>query len=180
LPAKTFDAYLASLPAEQRATLQRLREVVHAAAPEAEEYIGYGLAAFRLNGRPLVALGASAKHCSFHPMNGTTIAAMKDDLAGYETSKGTIRFAVRKPLPAALVRKIVKTRVAENQAAATPRANERARSLRTGPFLLLGPKPTAARLFRGLLALPETNRCAIISWPSCLARNQPLRGYFGP
>jgi uncharacterized protein YdhG (YjbR/CyaY superfamily) len=120
---KSFGSYLARLPDDQRGALQRLREIIHAAAPDAEEYVGYGLAAFRLNGRPLVGLGASARHCSLHPMDGTTVAAMADDLAAFETSKGTIRFTPDRPLPAALVKKIVKRRIAQN--AAAPRARSK-------------------------------------------------------
>ena len=89
----------------------------HAAAPKAEEYIGYGLAAFRLDGKPLVAFGATAKQCAFYPMSGTTVEAHQAELAGYDTSKGTIRFPAAKPLPAPLVRKLVKARIAENAAA---------------------------------------------------------------
>jgi uncharacterized protein YdhG (YjbR/CyaY superfamily) len=114
--ATTFDEYLAALDDGKRAALEKLRKTIRAAAPRAEEYIGYGLAAFRLDGKPLVALGASAGHCAFYPMNGTTVAAFKRELKGYETSKGTIRFQEGKPLPAALVRKIVKERIAENAA----------------------------------------------------------------
>jgi uncharacterized protein YdhG (YjbR/CyaY superfamily) len=82
--------------------------------PEAEECISYGLAAFRLNGRPLVAFGATANHCAFYPMSSTTVEAHQDELQGYDTSKGTIRFQADKPLPVALVRKLVRARVAEN------------------------------------------------------------------
>ena len=114
--ATTFDEYLAALDGGKRAALEKLRKTIRAAAPRAEEYIGYGLAAFRLDGKPLVALGASATHCAFYPMNGTTVAAFKSELKGYETAKGTIRFQEGKPLPAALVRKIVKARIAENAA----------------------------------------------------------------
>ncbi|HVK07270.1 MAG TPA: DUF1801 domain-containing protein [Gemmataceae bacterium] len=113
---KTIDEYLAAVAPDQRAALQKLRKTIRAAAPGAEEYIGYGLAAFRLDGKPLVAFGATAKHCAFYPMSGTTIEAHQADLAGYDTSKGTIRFAAAKPLPAALVRKLVKARIAENAA----------------------------------------------------------------
>jgi len=112
----TFDEYLATLDDGKRTALEKVRKVIRGAAPRAEEYIGYGLAAFRLDGKPLVALGASASHCAFYPMNGTTVAAFKRELKGYETSKGTIRFHETKPLPAALVRKIVKARMAENAA----------------------------------------------------------------
>jgi uncharacterized protein YndB with AHSA1/START domain/uncharacterized protein YdhG (YjbR/CyaY superfamily) len=109
-----IDAYLARVPAEQRAALEKLRKTIMAAAPRAEECISYGLAAFRLDGRALVAFAAWAKHCAFYPMSGRTVAAHRADLAGYETSKGTIRFQPNKPLPAALVRKIVKARIAQN------------------------------------------------------------------
>src|SRR6516225_7378463 len=112
--AKTIDDYLDALSADKRAALEKLRKVIKAAAPKAEECISYGLAAFRLDGRALVAFGASANHCSFFPMSSLTIAALKDDLANYDTSKGTIRFPADKPLPASLVRKLVKARIVEN------------------------------------------------------------------
>jgi uncharacterized protein YdhG (YjbR/CyaY superfamily) len=107
---KTFDGYLAALSVEQRAALEKLRKAIRTAAPEAEECISYGIPAFRLNGKFLVGLGAAATHCSFYP--GSTVQAYKKDLKGYDTSKGTVRFPASKPLPAALVREIVKTRIA--------------------------------------------------------------------
>jgi uncharacterized protein YdhG (YjbR/CyaY superfamily) len=113
---KSFDEYFAALGKDQRAALEKLRKVIRSVAPRAEEYIGYGLAAFRQDGVPLVALGATPKHCAFYLMSGSTVAAHEDDLEGYDTSKGTIRFAPDKPLPAALVRKLVKARMAENDA----------------------------------------------------------------
>jgi uncharacterized protein YdhG (YjbR/CyaY superfamily) len=116
---KTFDAYLAALGKDQRAALEKLRKVIRSVAPRAEEYIGYGLAAFRQDGMPLVALGATPKHCAFYLMSGSTVAAHENDLEGYDTSKGTIRFSPDKPLPAVLVRKLVKARMAENAARRT-------------------------------------------------------------
>ena len=110
---KTIDQYLAPLSADKRAALVNLRKSIKALVPDAEECISYGLAAFRLHGKPLVAFGAGANHCAFYPMNGTTVTAFKNELKDYETSKGTIRFAANRPLPAALVKKIVKDRVAE-------------------------------------------------------------------
>ena len=110
----TIDEYLAGVTPDQRAALEKIRKAIKAAAPDAEEGISYGLAAFRLGGRPLVAFGASAGHCAFYPMSGETVAAHEADLAGYDTSKGTIRFPADKPLPATLVRKLVKARIAEN------------------------------------------------------------------
>lgn len=114
----THEDYLAGLPAEKRAALEKLRRTIRAAAPRADECVSYGLPAFRLDGRVLVLFGATAKHCSFFPGSGTAVEAHKGDLRGYGTSKGTIRFDVEKPLPASLVRKIVKYRIAENAASA--------------------------------------------------------------
>jgi uncharacterized protein YdhG (YjbR/CyaY superfamily) len=107
------DAYLASVPADKRAALQKLRAAIGAAAPRAEEGFSYGLPAFRLDGRPLVCFKAAANHCSFYPMSPAVIRAHAADLKSYATSKGTIRFSPEKPLPAALVRKLVKARIAE-------------------------------------------------------------------
>src|SRR5262245_28496567 len=111
----TIDEYLAGVDADQRAALEKLRKTIRAIVPKAEECISYQLPAFRLDGKPLVAFGAGANHCAFYPMSSTTVAALKDDLEGYDTSKGTVRFAADKPLPAALVRKLVKARIAENE-----------------------------------------------------------------
>jgi uncharacterized protein YdhG (YjbR/CyaY superfamily) len=106
-------AYLASLPADARKSLQRLRRDIKAAAPGAEDSISYGLPSFRLDGRPLVCYKAARNHCSFHPMSTAVIRAHSADLKAYSISPGTVRFAPGKALPVALVRKLVKTRVAE-------------------------------------------------------------------
>ena len=110
---KTVDEYLARVSDDQRVALQRLRKTIRAAAPGAEECISYQLPAYRLNGM-LVAFGATAKHCAFYPMSASTVAAHRKELEDYDTSKGTIRFQPDNPLPAALVRKLVKARIAEN------------------------------------------------------------------
>ena len=110
---RTIDEYLAALSAGKRAALEKLRKTIRAAAPKAEECISYQLAAFRQNGM-LVAFGATAHHCAFYLMSASTVEAHKDELKGYDTSKGTIRFQADKPLPVALVRKLVKARIAEN------------------------------------------------------------------
>ena len=110
---KTIDEYLAALSEDKRAALEKLRKTIKAAAPKAEECISYQLAAFRQNGM-LVAFGASANHCAFYLMSSSTVEAHKDELKDYDTSKGTIRFQADKPLPVALVRKLVKARIAEN------------------------------------------------------------------
>jgi uncharacterized protein YdhG (YjbR/CyaY superfamily) len=110
----TIDEYLAPLSDDKRAALEKLRKTIKAVAPAAEEYISYGLAAFRLDGRPLVAIGATANHCALYLMSGSTLAAHQEVLKRYDTSKGTIRFPADKPLPVPLVRKLVKARIAEN------------------------------------------------------------------
>ena len=111
---QTIDEYLAPLSNEKRAALEKLRRAIKSAAPKAEECISYGVPAFRLDGRLLVAFGAGAKHCAYYA-GAHPIKAHKDELQVYDTSKGTIRFQADSPLPAALVRKLVKTRVAELQ-----------------------------------------------------------------
>ena len=118
MPARptTIDEYLAPLSADQRARLEKLRRVIQSAAPKAEECISYGLPAFRHDGRPLVAFGSAAKHYALYPMSSRTLEAHRSDLTGLDTSKGTIRFPLDRPLPVALVRKLVKARIAENQA----------------------------------------------------------------
>src|SRR6266545_7041613 len=98
---RTIDEFLAALSEDKRAALQKLRKTIRAAAPKAEECISYQLPAFRQNGM-LVGFGATANHCAFYLMSASTVEAHQDELAGYDTSKGTIRFEVAEPLPAAL------------------------------------------------------------------------------
>ena len=107
--AKTFDAFLAAVSPEKRVALEKLRQMIRATVPNAEECISYGIPAFRLNGKFLVGLGAGADHCSFYP--GSALHELRAELKGYDTGKGTIRFQPDKPLPAALVKKLVRTRI---------------------------------------------------------------------
>jgi uncharacterized protein YdhG (YjbR/CyaY superfamily) len=111
---KTIDEYVAALSDDKRAALEKMRKTIRAAAPKAEECISYQLPAFRLNGRMLVAFGATENHCAFYLMSSSTVEAHKDELKNYDTSKGTIRFHADHPLPTTLVRKLVKARMAEN------------------------------------------------------------------
>ena len=111
---KTIDGYLAGLSDDKRAALERLRKTIQAAAPNAEECISYQMPAFRLGGKMLVWFGAGANHCAFYP--GGLVQAYEAELEGYETSKGTIRFQADRPLPATLVRKLVKAAIARNAA----------------------------------------------------------------
>jgi uncharacterized protein YdhG (YjbR/CyaY superfamily) len=110
--ATTHDEYLAALSDDQRRALEKLRKDIRSAAPKAEECISYGIPGFRLNGKLLVSYGAAAKHCAFYP--GSIVKKFAKELKGYDASgKGTIRFPADKPLPSALVTKIVKARMAE-------------------------------------------------------------------
>ena len=110
----THAEYLAALNHDQRVALEALRKAIREAAPEAEECISYQLPAFRLNGKMLVGYGATAKHCAFYLMSSTTVGAHQEELKGYDTSKGTIRFQADKPLPTDLVRMLVSGRIEEN------------------------------------------------------------------
>ena len=107
---KTIDDYLTALSGDKRAALERLRKIIRAAVPNAEECISYGLPALRLDGKCFVWFGAAANHCAIYGVVGTH----QDELKGYDTSKGTIRFQADKPLPASLLRKLVKARTLRN------------------------------------------------------------------
>ena len=117
---KDVDEYLASIPKEQRAVLEKLRRTIRSVAPKATEKISYQMPTFTYNG-PLVAFAAFKEHCSFFPMNSSLIQKHKDELKPYSTAAGTIRFTVEKPLPVSLVKKLVKIRVKENEAKARER-----------------------------------------------------------
>jgi uncharacterized protein YdhG (YjbR/CyaY superfamily) len=106
----TIDEYLARLDDDQRAALQRVREIVRKVAPKAEECISYQLPAFRVDDRCVLWFGAAARHCALYGVHD-------QDLGGYDTSgRGTLRFTPDAPLPAALVRRLVKARIAQNAA----------------------------------------------------------------
>lgn len=109
----TFDDCLAAAGEEQRAALEKLRKTIRTIVPKAEEFVSYGLAAFRFSGKPIAGLGASKTHCAYYPMSGSVVTTLQDDLKNYETSKGTVRFLAAKPLPVSLVRKLLKARIAE-------------------------------------------------------------------
>lgn len=117
--AETVDGYLAELPEEVRLALEKLRKIIKAAAPGATEAISYRIPVFRLQGRPLVGFGATKNHCSFFTMSSSMIlklARMRArELKGYNIGGATIHFSPDKALPATLVRKLVKERIAENE-----------------------------------------------------------------
>jgi uncharacterized protein YdhG (YjbR/CyaY superfamily) len=113
---QSIDEYLSRVPDESRAALEKLRSTIKSVVPEAEETISYEVPTFKLNGRMLVSFAAFSKHCSFFPGAGP-IELHEDELKSFPTSKGTIRFTTDRPLSAALVKKLVKTRLKLNQAA---------------------------------------------------------------
>jgi uncharacterized protein YdhG (YjbR/CyaY superfamily) len=113
--ARNVDEYLAAVPEPARSTLRKVRAVIRSAVPaEATEAIAYGMPTFRYRGG-LVGYAAFSGHCSFFPMSPAVIEAFQKDLKGYRTSKGTIQFAMDKPLPATLLKKLVKARLAEKE-----------------------------------------------------------------
>ena len=111
---KSNEEYLATVSdVKQREALEKLRSMIRNAAPRAEEALVYGVAGFRLDGKPLAAFAAFKNHCGFYPLSPAVIEAHAAELAGFELSKGTIRFSPDAPLKAGLVRKLVKARATE-------------------------------------------------------------------
>ncbi|HWN08592.1 MAG TPA: DUF1801 domain-containing protein [Pyrinomonadaceae bacterium] len=113
---QTVDEYLAALPDDARKTLEKIRKAIRAAAPRATEGISYQMPMYKQDGM-LIGFAAFKNHCSIFPGPGA-IERHKSELKGYETSKGTVRFPIGKPLPAALMKTLVKERIAENEAKA--------------------------------------------------------------
>ena len=110
---KNMDEYLAGVPEPARTTLNKVRASIRSAVPpEATEGISYGMPAFKYKGS-LVAFAAFSNHCSLFPMSLAVMDAFKKELKAFDTTKGTIHFPMDKPLPAALVKKLVKARIAE-------------------------------------------------------------------
>lgn len=109
----TVDAYLAQVPAHFAEALEVLRALIRQTVPDAEEGIGYGIPTYKWRG-PLVSFGAAAKHCAFYGMSPKVLASFADELKGFSTSPGTVRFTPEKPIPEALVVAIIKARMAEN------------------------------------------------------------------
>jgi uncharacterized protein YdhG (YjbR/CyaY superfamily) len=111
---QTINEYLRAVSPEKRAALNKLRRTIRAAFPRAEECISYGMPAFRLDGRVIAWFAAAAHHCAFYP--GGAVDEFQSELSDYETSKGTIRFQPDHPLPARLVKKLIKARIARTAA----------------------------------------------------------------
>jgi uncharacterized protein YdhG (YjbR/CyaY superfamily) len=120
------DAYLAKVPEPARTTLLKVRATIRSVVPpETTEALSYGMPAFRYKGA-LVAYAAFRDHCSLFPMQASLIDEMRDELKSYRTAKGTLQFPLDKPLPAALLKKMVKARIAENEIRSAIKAARRA------------------------------------------------------
>jgi uncharacterized protein YdhG (YjbR/CyaY superfamily) len=112
----SIDAYLGTVnDPERRRALEDLRKKIRAVVPDAEECISYNLPAFRLDGVVVAGFCATRKGCSYFPFSGKTLTTLAKDVAAYNQTKGSLHFSPGKPLPAALVRKLVKARVAERK-----------------------------------------------------------------
>src|SRR5215472_2559931 len=115
--AKSVEEYLERVPEPARTTLEKVRAVIRSVVPaEATEVISYGIPTFRYRGS-LIGFGAFKDHCSLFPMGSSAIEQFREELKGYQVSKGTIHFALDRPLPAPLIKKIVKARIASERKA---------------------------------------------------------------
>ncbi|MGD0525472.1 MAG: DUF1801 domain-containing protein [Polyangiaceae bacterium] len=112
---KTIDDYLAGVPEPKRAALAALRRTIRSIVPRAEECISYRIPAFRLDGRIVAGFCARAKGCSYFPFSGSTLKTLAWELSGYSQTKSALHFSAEEPLPASLVRKLIKARVAEKR-----------------------------------------------------------------
>ena len=126
---RNVDEYLSALSQDQRAALERVRRAIKSVVPRASEGISYQIPTFKLDGRMLVSYAAFSEHCSFFPGAGPT-EVHQNELKAYQTSKGTIRFTLDKPLPLALIKKIVKTRIRLNEESLKHRANRKQKARR--------------------------------------------------
>ena len=113
MAAEEVDRYLAALDEPKRGTLEALRRSILEVVPEAEQGISYGMPAFKVEGKTVAGFAAFKHHLSYFPHSGSVLATLSDDVAAYETSKGSLRFAVDEPLPKQLVKKLVRTRMRE-------------------------------------------------------------------
>lgn len=112
---KSIDDYLARVKGEQRKALDDLRERIRTIVPKAEECISYNFPAFRLDGKIVAGFAATGKGCSYYPFSGATLRTLADDLEDYEKTSGALHFTPDRPLPATLVRKLIKARIAERR-----------------------------------------------------------------
>jgi uncharacterized protein YdhG (YjbR/CyaY superfamily) len=110
-----IDDYLATVSGDQRTALGKLRKAIRSIVPRAQECISYRMPAFRLDGKVIAGFSATTKGCSYFPFSGSTLRTLADDLRGYEQTKSSLHFGANKPLPTALVRKLIRARIAETR-----------------------------------------------------------------
>lgn len=113
---KSVETYIEGAPEASRTKLKELRQLILKLAPEAEEYIGYGMPGYKLNKRPLLYFGGFKAHIGLYAANGAFVREHPELLVGLETSKGTIKLPLDQPLPDHLIKKLIKIRIAENKA----------------------------------------------------------------
>ncbi len=111
MTAKAVDSHLAKIPEPQRSTLKALRKTILEIIPNAEQVISYGFPGFKIDGKVICGIDAFKNHCSYFPHSSLVIPELAHDLANYKTSKGALQFDIDKPLPKALVRKLIRTRI---------------------------------------------------------------------
>jgi uncharacterized protein YdhG (YjbR/CyaY superfamily) len=111
--SSTIDAYLKSVPKDRRRALEDLRAKIRSVVPDAQECISYRIPAFRLNGVVVAGFCATVKGCSYFPFSGSTLRTLARDVGHYVQTKGSLHFSTDEPLPTSLVRKLIKTRIAE-------------------------------------------------------------------
>ena len=116
---KNVPAYIAGFPRPVQTVLKRVRSIIRKAVPGAEEVISYQIPGYKLHGKPVVYFAAFKEHFSLYPSNTRLVAALKDQLAGYEMSKGTIRFPLADGVPDTLIERIAKFRAEEVRASTT-------------------------------------------------------------
>ena len=122
----TIDAYLTTVSADRRAALEKLRKTIHSILPDVEECISYSMPAFRYAGHVVAGFLATSKGCSYFPFSGTTLATLAADLKRYDQTKSALHFEATHPLPVALVRKLLKARIAESQGGVPGKSARRA------------------------------------------------------
>ena len=128
---ETIDAYLRNVSADRRAALEKLRKTILSILPGAEECISYSMPAFRYEGHVVAGFLATSKGCSYFPFSGTTLATVAADVKTYDQTKSALHFDPTHPLPVALVRKLLKARIAESERSIPAKRTRRAASQRT-------------------------------------------------
>ncbi len=110
---REIDDYLATLAEPKRATLQTLRQTIRDIVPDAEEVISYGMPAFRLNGKVIAGFAAFKNHLAYLPHSGSVLTELRKELVGYTSTEGSLHFPIDKPLPKALVKKLIAVRLSQ-------------------------------------------------------------------